>query len=490
MTITRFDGSAETVNSDWLCLAKNLGLDDESDSLTNLDPSVFQAEFDYLFLKSGVAVHCGDFGSSNSDITEPCSPLSTSSLEEMPPTSQPTLSGRRPEPTCWPPWPPGDVPEPAAKRRKQGQEDDMRIRLTEDCEAHQLDLFETPPPSGEDTSCHGTSSDRYPDTYEDSTSSASIVSSKADDDDEDEDDEGCADVTSLFARSSSSSSASSSSAKQEERTIRFPKKDGWNGHCNMSDVVCRWTGCETRFATTAALLEHLQKIHVDGQTLEEFFICKWTDCKVYDRKSCSRTWLDRHVLSHGGSKRFACIVDGCGQRFNSQVLLTRHVNNHFAEGKQDSKKGCETNNKLIRRNGKKLRYRREPFTARTEDFIDTGIMEGIQYNLFKIAEKKTLGLFDAGQVPADSFALKSEIVGRRTDNNGTNEVLVRWFPKNIIQDEWMDPTKVERTRTIKMSTLPPESKDCLFEYLWGHQTCARPPRRRKQAPAPPFSPST
>ncbi|CAA9997355.1 unnamed protein product, partial [Nesidiocoris tenuis] len=209
----------------------------------------------------------------------------------MPPTSQPTLSGRRPEPTCWPPWPPGDVPEPAAKRRKQGkiteffkiksklflgsspstgktpqpkpdrckgQEDDMRIRLTEDCEAHQLDLFETPPPSGEDTSCHGTSSDRYPDTYEDSTSSASIVSSKADDDDEDEDDEGCADVTSLFARSSSSSSASSSSAKQEERTIRFPKKDGWNGHCNMSDVVCRWTGCETRFATTAALLEHLQ----------------------------------------------------------------------------------------------------------------------------------------------------------------------------------------------------------------------------------------
>ncbi|CAA9993227.1 unnamed protein product, partial [Nesidiocoris tenuis] len=41
-----------------------------------------------------------------------------------------------------------------------------------------------------------------------------------------------------------------------------------------------------------------------------------------------------------------------------------------------------------------------------------------------------------------------------------------------------------------MSTLPPESKDCLFEYLWGHQTCARPPRRRKQAPAPPFSPST
>ncbi|CAB0013276.1 unnamed protein product, partial [Nesidiocoris tenuis] len=51
MTITRFDGSAETVNSDWLCLAKNLGLDDESDSLTNLDPSVFQAEFDYLFLK-------------------------------------------------------------------------------------------------------------------------------------------------------------------------------------------------------------------------------------------------------------------------------------------------------------------------------------------------------------------------------------------------------------------------------------------------------
>jgi hypothetical protein len=40
---------------------------------------------------------------------------------------------------------------------------------------------------------------------------------------------------------------------------------------------------------------------------------------VYARTSCSRSWLERHVLSHGGNKPFRCIVDGCGQRFSSQV---------------------------------------------------------------------------------------------------------------------------------------------------------------------------
>uniref|UniRef100_A0A0K8SG77 C2H2-type domain-containing protein n=5 Tax=Lygus hesperus TaxID=30085 RepID=A0A0K8SG77_LYGHE len=267
--------------------------------------------------------------------------------------------------------------------------------------------------------------------------------------------------------------------KEEERTIRFPVKNGWNGHY-VSDVVCRWMGCEAKFNTSTALLEHLQKIHVDGQTLEEYFYCRWKDCKVFDRKSCSRSWLGRHVLSHGGNKRFACIVEGCGQRFNSQVLLTRHVNGHFVDKdiKKDSKTGCEVNSKLIRRNGKKLRYRREPFSARTQDYIDSGMMEGIQYNLIKVTEKRTLGLFD--QVSPDSLVLRSEIIAKRTDPKGISEVLVRWFPKNILEDEWMDPTKVERTRPVKITTLTPESKDCLYEYLWGHQNLSRTPRCRKQ----------
>lgn len=63
----------------------------------------------------------------------------------------------------------------------------------------------------------------------------------------------------------------------------------------------------------------LQAKHVTPQVSCENYVCLWVGCKVYARTSCSRSWLERHVLSHGGNKPFRCIVDGCGQRFSSQV---------------------------------------------------------------------------------------------------------------------------------------------------------------------------
>lgn len=63
-----------------------------------------------------------------------------------------------------------------------------------------------------------------------------------------------------------------------------------------------------------------QSKHVNPQTFSETFICLWSGCKVFGRPSCSRTWLERHVLSHGGNKPYKCIVDNCGQRFGSQVM--------------------------------------------------------------------------------------------------------------------------------------------------------------------------
>lgn len=66
--------------------------------------------------------------------------------------------------------------------------------------------------------------------------------------------------------------------------------------------------------------------HVNTQSLSETFVCRWIGCKVFDRASCSRSWLERHVLSHGGNKPFRCIVDGCGQRFSSQVTYINLLN--------------------------------------------------------------------------------------------------------------------------------------------------------------------
>ena len=66
-----------------------------------------------------------------------------------------------------------------------------------------------------------------------------------------------------------------------------------------------------------------QKDETDSTELDSGCIqqykCLWEGCKVYGKGSSSKVWLEKHVLSHGGNKPFQCIVDGCKQRFGTQV---------------------------------------------------------------------------------------------------------------------------------------------------------------------------
>jgi zinc finger protein AEBP2 len=112
--------------------------------------------------------------------------------------------------------------------------------------------------------------------------------------------------------------------------------------------------------------------HVISQATQEQYVCLWLGCKVHGRTSCSRSWLERHVLAHAGTKPFRCIVDGCGQRFNSQLTLERHVNGHFtSDGGQNgsAKKSTDSSSaKLFKRNGKKIRFRRQPWSGKLSFF--------------------------------------------------------------------------------------------------------------------------
>jgi len=90
--------------------------------------------------------------------------------------------------------------------------------------------------------------------------------------------------------------------------------------CHMLWV---FTYCSAPVQQTAVRV--LQAKHVTPQVSCENYVCLWVGCKVYARTSCSRSWLERHVLSHGGNKPFRCIVDGCGQRFSSQVGITLYT---------------------------------------------------------------------------------------------------------------------------------------------------------------------
>lgn len=93
-------------------------------------------------------------------------------------------------------------------------------------------------------------------------------------------------------------------------------------------VTCRWSECSEQM-DSGLLMQHLCEGHVHPQAQGKSYVCKWEGCKVYNKPSCNKSWLERHILSHSGDKPFCCIVDGCGMRFVSQFSLERHVNGHF-----------------------------------------------------------------------------------------------------------------------------------------------------------------
>ncbi|XP_014470150.1 PREDICTED: uncharacterized protein LOC106742067 [Dinoponera quadriceps] len=270
-------------------------------------------------------------------------------------------------------------------------------------------------------------------------------------------------------------------------TIRFPAREPEKDRSRAADSGnCRWDKCEVSFESVGGLLEHLQSAHINTQTGVDNFVCQWQGCKVQGRTSCSRRWLERHVLSHGGNKPFRCIVDGCGCRFSSQTALERHVNGHFNQPETNSNNGrrsCENGGKLVRRNGKKLRYRRQPWSARVFDYFDSGVMERLQHRLLALESSRTLG--GLADTPANSMALTSQILMRRVEMDGKTKVLLRWFPQNIVPDEWVLESEVQSTKHVgirKVAASNPEEVGlALYPAISGH---APPTTRVKQRRKP------
>ncbi|CAG5102084.1 Similar to AAEL000263: Zinc finger protein jing homolog (Aedes aegypti) [Cotesia congregata] len=197
------------------------------------------------------------------------------------------------------------------------------------------------------------------------------------------------------------------------------------------------------------------------------------------RTSCSRRWLERHVLSHGGNKPFRCIVDGCGNRFSSQIALERHVNNHFNQpetSSSSSRRSCENGGKLVRRNGKKLRYRRQPWSARLFDYFDNGVMEGLQHRLLELAKSRTQG--QLASTPGNSMALTSQVLAKRVETDGKTRVLLRWHPQDIAPDEWVLESEVINTKHIDIRKAATTSIDEVSLVLYPAVQGGTPPATR------------
>ncbi|MPC33922.1 Zinc finger protein jing [Portunus trituberculatus] len=173
-------------------------------------------------------------------------------------------------------------------------------------------------------------------------------------------------------------------------------------------------------------------VHVEGQLEAESFRCLWVGCKVYEKASCSVSWLERHVLTHGGHKPFKCIVEGCGHRFTSQMALGRHVNNHFSAAAATPAPRPPTQpspTKLIRKNGRKCRYRKKPWSAaRMFDMFDVGVMERLQWRLMCATQVQNGG---TPLTSAQTFTLRPQVLARRMCGKDSAEVLVSWSPPGM-----------------------------------------------------------
>lgn len=271
-------------------------------------------------------------------------------------------------------------------------------------------------------------------------------------------------------------------------TIRFPAREPEKDRQQATDSgVCRWDKCEESFESSGELLEHLQVAHINTQTGSDNFVCQWQGCKVQGRSSCSRRWLERHVLSHGGNKPFRCIVDGCGSRFSSQTALERHVNGHFNQpetSNNNARRSCESGGKLVRRNGKRLRYRRQPWSARLFDYFDSGVMEGLQHRLLQLAKSRTQGRL--AETPGNSMALTSQVLARRVEMDGKTKVLLRWYPQDIEPDEWVLESEVQSTKNVGIRKVaashPEEVSLALFSAVGSTEPSSmRVKQRRKPA---------
>ncbi|XP_055534657.1 zinc finger protein jing homolog isoform X2 [Wyeomyia smithii] len=266
--------------------------------------------------------------------------------------------------------------------------------------------------------------------------------------------------TDLLATPPPGSECAKSPILSQPKTIRFPALNGAHhnfgrkGFRRLSDGrlfgLCYWNNCDAQFDTSSKLLDHLQIEHVNSQSGP--FACLWDGCKVHNKESCSRRWLERHVLSHGGSKPHKCIVAKCGMRFGSQLALEKHVNNHFSNSDSagSSKRSSDPPlPKVLRKTGKKLRYRRQPWSARRFDFFDIGVMEGLQHRLIL-----------AGSVASarrGTVTFRGQAAGRRTTSTGT-EVFVKWYPREIISDDWIPEAEVTLTREISIQELSPDQR--------------------------------
>lgn len=261
-------------------------------------------------------------------------------------------------------------------------------------------------------------------------------------------------------------------------------------------VSCKWEGCGARMRVQH-LLDHLSSVHVTPQQTGQtgrVFQCLWVGCKVFSTSSTSFSWLSSHVTSHVGKKPFICMVDGCTQRFSSQLSLSRHVNSHFknpsspSTNSQPRKSTTASPIKFyIRKNRRKIKPTVGRHSSKPELF-HIGIMAGIKEKNVKSLSRISSGpkhkeiTFDQ---TGNEIIFHHRIKSRKLDEDGNIQYLVSWLPDGMFAEEWISKKNLKPHRRVTLSQVSPAIKEKVEDYIFGRQDRQKQPRKPHRSFGPP-----
>ena len=226
------------------------------------------------------------------------------------------------------------------------------------------------------------------------------------------------------------------------------------------------------------------------------------------------------------------MVDGCTQRFSSQLSLSRHVNSHFknpsspSTNSQPRKSATASPIKFyIRKNRRKIKPTVGRHSSKPELF-HIGIMAGIKEKnvkskfcelIYKIMQSLywyCLGLSRISSGPrnkeitfdqtGNEIIFHHRIKSRKLDEDGNIQYLVSWLPDGMwviftyifsnkahhwlslrFAEEWISKKNLKPHRRVTLSQVSPAIKEKVEDYIFGRQDRQKQPRKPHRSFGPP-----
>jgi zinc finger protein AEBP2 len=143
----------------------------------------------------------------------------------------------------------------------------------------------------------------------------------------------------------------------------------------------------------------------------------------------TQSLLERHVNNHFKSKLSGANVANGATGFGNGGVNRKSVDNASASSSSHHYTPPPSAVKMIKKAGRRLKYRKTIFSARIFDLFDLGVMAQVRERLSHIQEAGRGDLELSGN--GEEVTLVGEIAARRTDADGKVLVLQRWKPDNM-----------------------------------------------------------